>query len=469
MAKDFIAKPYQGHIIGHELDTPRAAVWAGMGMGKTSSTLTALDTLELVDPGPALVLAPLRVAQSTWPDEVAKWNHLRNIEVVPIIGTPQERRAALKQPGNVFTINYENLPWLLETVGKDWPFRKVVADEATRLKAWRGSYQRHYKTGKVFLRATTGRRSTALARVAHNKVKYLWELTGTPSPNGLKDLWAQAWFLDAGKRLGSTFDAFKQRWFSTDFDGYGLKPHPFAQEQIQDRLRDLCLSLDAKDWFDIKEPIVNVVRVDLPSKARRLYENMQKEMFMEIAGKGIEAVNAAVKTMKCLQLASGSVWVDRETEQWADVHDGKLQALESIQEEAAGMPLLVRYHWVPSRERILKAFPKARMLDDDPQTIRDWNAGKIPLLVAHAQSCGHGLNLQDGGNVYVEFDGWWDLEHYQQITERIGPTRQAQSGHDRPVFHYHIVANGTLDDLVMSRLEGKRSVQDLLLEFMKRG
>lgn len=458
MSVQFTPRPYQHQMIGHALDLPRCALWAGMGMGKTLATLTALDGLALTDPGPALVLAPLRVARSTWPDEAAKWAHLRNVEVSPVVGTPDQRRAALRRPANVFTTNYEQLPWLVEHFGSRWPFRTIVADESTRLKGFR------LRQG--------GQRTAQLARVAHAHADRFIELTGTPSPNGLADLWGQAWFLDRGQRLGSSFKAFEDRWFQSISVGAHaaareLRPLPFAQEQIQDRMRDVALTLDPKDWFDLREPIVNTVRVALPAKARAAYQDMQRELFAAIGEHEVEAANAAAKSAKCLQLASGSVWVDAAAGAYAEVHDAKLQALESIAEEAAGASLLVRYHWVPSRERILRAFPKARMLDENPQTIRDWNAGKVPMLVAHAQSAGHGLNLQDGGHHYVAFDHWWDLEHHQQITERIGPVRQLQAGHDRPVFHHYIVAEGTLDEQVMSRLESKRSVQDLLLEAMK--
>ncbi|NYT44575.1 DEAD/DEAH box helicase [Alcaligenaceae bacterium] len=459
---DFTPHPYQDQIIGHQLDLPRGAVWAGMGMGKTVGTLVALDILELVEPGPTLVLAPLRVAASTWPDEARKWNNLRNVEVSAIVGNPQERKAALRKPANVFTINYDNLPWLLETLGDKWPFKKVVADESTRLKSFR------LRQG--------GKRAQALAKVAHCKVSRFIELTGTPSPNGLKDLWGQAWFLDRGERLGRTYEAFENRWF-----GYqrirdavsgreDIKPiiFPFAQQQIEDRLRDLCLSLDARDWFDIDEPIVSEVRVSLPAKARTLYRSMEREMFMQIGEHEVEAFTAATKSIKCLQLASGAAYVGEDTKQWAEVHDAKLQALDSILEEAAGMPVLVAYHFKSDLARLQRAFPKGRHLDKDPQTIRDWNAGKIPVMFAHPASAGHGLNLQDGGNILVFFSHWWDLEQYQQIIERIGPTRQKQAGHDRAVFIYHIVAEDTVDEIVMARRESKREVQDLLLEAMKR-
>ena len=453
-------REYQDVILEHILQTPRSAVWAGMGMGKTIATLTALDILELTEPGPTLVLAPLRVASSTWPDEAVKWSHLKNTKVVAVVGNPTQRRAALKVDASIYTTNYENLPWLVNHFGKNWPFRKVVADESTKLKGFR------LRQGGI--------RARSLGRVAHSKVDRFIELTGTPSPNGLMDLWGQAWFLDQGQRLGRSFGAFTSRWFQSiqvgaDRNAVKLEPLPFAQSQIEDRLRDLCLSLDARDYFNIDEPIVNVVRVELPPKARRAYQEMEKEMFIELeCGTEIEAFNAASKTIKCLQLANGAIYTDEAGNKWTETHDAKLQALESIVAEASGMPVLVAYHFKSDLVRLQKAFPRGRQLDKDPQTIRDWNAGKIPVLFAHPASAGHGLNLQDGGNIIAFFGHWWNLEEYQQIIERIGPTRQKQAGHDRPVFIYHIVATGTVDELVMARRDSKKEVQELLLESMKR-
>lgn len=208
---------------------------------------------------------------------------------------------------------------------------------------------------------------------------------GTPAPNGLIDLWGQAWFVDQGERLGRTYGAFTSRWFnSIQFPGQQwskLEPWPFAQEQMQAALADVTISLDAADWFDIKEPIHNVIRVELPAKAMQQYQAMEKEMFLELEGNDIEAPNAAAKTVKCLQLASGAIYTDDQGN-WQEIHDGKLQALESVISESVGMPVLVAYHWKHDLARLLKAFPKGRHLDDDPQTLRDWNAGKIPVLFA---------------------------------------------------------------------------------------
>lgn len=455
--RDFTPRAYQELIIKCIYEKPRTAIWAGMGMGKTVSTLTALDGLSLLSSHPKLVLAPLRVAASTWPDEARKWGHITS-EVVPIVGDAKQRRAALLQDAEIYTINYENIPWLIEELGNRWPFDTVVADESTKLKSYRS------RQG--------GKRARSLAQVAFQSERFI-ELTGTPSPNGIIDLWGQLYFLDKGLRLGRSYTAFVNRWFRPVRVGnspFAVRQEllPGAQEEIHDRLRDICLTLDAKDYFDIKDPIVTNVCITLPHNARKMYRDLEREMFLQIENCTIEADNAAAKTIKCLQLANGAIYKD-DNKDWAEVHDLKLQALESIINEASGMPVLVAYHFKSDLARIQKAFPQSRVLDQDPQTIRDWNAGKIPILLAHPASAGHGLNLQDGGNILVFFSHWWDLEQYQQIVERIGPTRQLQAGHDRPVFIYHIIAADTVDELVVERRDSKRSIQDMLLQAMKRG
>ena len=459
MRKQFLPRPYQHKIIEHIVDTPRCAVWAGMGLGKTVATLTAIDIINLVEPGPTLVLAPLRVASSTWPDEAAKWTHLKNLKISAIVGDVVSRRKAMAVKADVYTINYENLPWLVEQCGDAWPYGKIVADESTKLKGFR------LRQGTL--------RARALAQVAHSKVTRFIQLTGTPSPNGLQDLWGQFWFLDRGSRLGRSFGAFESRWFQKiqvggDPHAVQIKPLAFAQTQIEDAVRDLCISLDAKDHFKIDEPIVNSIKVEMSAKALAQYKEMEKEMFIELEnGAQIEALNAASKTIKCLQIANGAIYTDDTRTTFTEIHNEKIKALESIVEEAAGMPILVAYHFKHDLARLQKAFAKGRALDSDPDTIRAWNAGKIPLLFAHPASAGHGLNLQDGGNILAFFGHWWNLEEYQQIIERIGPARQAQSGYDRPVFIHHIVTKDTMDDVVMLRRDSKREVQDLLLEAMK--
>ncbi|EWS76912.1 hypothetical protein AF72_13675, partial [Xylella taiwanensis] len=367
---------------------------------------------------------------------------------------------ALQQQADIYCINYDNLKWMVEFFGERWPFRTVVADECSKLKGFRLG------------RGT--QRARALAKHVHTKVERYIGLTGTPAPNGLQDLWALLWMVDRGARLESSFSKFTDRWFrpiriGSDPHAVRVVPTPNAFKEIQDKVRDVCLSLEPGDYFDLRQPIVNTIRVTLPEHAKRMYKAMEQEMWLALeCGAEVEAFNAASKTIKCLQLANGAVYTDATRRAWADVHDAKLHALDAIIEEAAGMPVLVAYHFKSDLARLQRAFPQGRVLDKHPDTIRDWNAGHIPVLFTHPASAGHGLNLQDGGNILAFFGHWWDLEQYQQIIERIGPTRQAQAGHNRPVFIHHIIAAGTVDELVMARRESKREVQDLLLDAVKR-
>lgn len=453
----YTPRPYQRDIIAHIIAHPRCALYVSMGMGKTSSTLAALEYLKLIgEPVHALVLAPLRVASSTWPDEIAKWDFALTVSAV--VGTVAQRQKALSTPADVHCTNYENLPWLIKELAGEWPYTIIIADESTRLKSFR-------------LGGGGSSRAKALSKVAWKSHRMI-ELTGTPAPNGLLDLWGQVWFLDRGERLGRSFGVYTSIYFTPRRVGASAfavtyEPCSWAQSAIQTKLADLALSLNAADYFPAGEPISVPVPVELPPEARRIYDDLQRMMYAELEdGEGVDAVNAAARTVKCLQVASGAVY--REDGSWSVLHDAKIDALASIVEEASGAPVLVAYHWRADLERLKKAFPKGRELDKNPKTIKDWNAGKIPVLFAHPASAGHGLNLQDGGNILVFFSHWWDLEQYQQIVERIGPTRQAQAGHPRPVYLYHIIAKGTVDELVMERRESKREVQDILLDALKK-
>lgn len=463
MRIEYKPRPYQKIIKNYILDNPRCAVWAGMGMGKTVSVLSAIQEMSMLGMfnGPALVLAPLRVARSVWPEEARKWEHLRQLSVMPVLGNEHERRQALRYKADIYTINYENLPWLVAHLGERWPFELVVADESTKLKGFR-------------LRQGT-QRATALAKVVHRKVKFYIGLTGTPAPNGLLDLWGQTWMQDAGVRLGRSYTGFKDRWFTGNYMG-GVTPRENSSKEIYAALADICISLDAKDWFDLKEPIVNNIYVDLPSAARTLYKKMEKEFFIELEGHEIEAFNAAVRSQKLLQLANGAMYVDPlvysdeqpTSKTWKTVHDAKIEALKEVVEEAAGMPVLVAYNFRSDLARLLKAFPQGRRLDDSTATIKEWNEGKIPILFSHPASAGHGLNLQHGGNIICFFGHNWNLEHRMQILERIGPVRQLQAGYNRPVFVHNIIACDTMDEIVMERVEGKKDIQELLLEARRR-
>ena len=451
MTKTFTPHDYQRPAMQWLYTKPRCALWMPMGGGKTVTTLTSLENLSVVDDVyPVLVLAPLRVAKTTWPDEIAKWDHLRHLRVSTICGSAKERQAALDVEADIYTMNYDNLVWLVEALGDAWPFKTVVADELTRLKSFR-------------LRQGS-KRAGALGKVAHTKVKRFVGLTGTPNPNGLKDLWGQTWFLDKGERLGRTFSAFTDRWFAKGWDGFNLQPLPNAQKEIENRLRDVCLTVDA---LPVDEPIHNPIYVDLPRKARALYDDMEKHMFAELGEDGIEAANAAARTMKCLQIANGAAYVD-DSGSWEEVHDAKLDALDSVIEEANGAPVMVAYHFKSDLARLQSRYPKGRVLDAKSDTIRDWNAGRVPLLFAHPASAGHGLNLAEGGNILAFFSLNWNLEEHLQIIERIGPMRQAQAGLNRPVFVHYLMARGTVDDMILERLRSKKTVQEVLLEALKR-
>lgn len=449
--RDFVPHDYQEDIIDWICTHSRCAIWASMGSGKSVSTLTALDRLSLVeDVFPALILAPLRVARSTWPEEAKLWSHLSHLRVSVITGTPKQRERALAVEADIYCTNYDNLSWLRSALGDEWPFKTVVADEFTRLKSFR------IRQG--------GSRARALGQVAHTHVSRFIGLTGTPAPNGVKDLWGQIWMLDQGERLGRTFSAFEQRWFRKGYDGYSLVPYDHTQQEVEDKLRDICLTVQG---LQVDEPITSPVYVDLPPMARKVYDEMEKEMFAVLNEEGVEAANAAVRTQKCLQLANGALYID-DAGNWEAAHDAKLDALESIIEEANGAPVLVAYNFKHDLERLRGRFRQGRVLDADPDTIRQWNAGRISLLFAHPKSAGHGLSLQHGGNIIAFYGVDWSLEEHMQIIERIGPMRQKQAGYDRPVFVYPILARNTVDDLVMERLTTKKSTQEVLLEAMKR-
>ena len=465
----FTPRPYQSQIIAHILRNPRCAVWAGMGMGKTAATLMALRTLSWIDDiGPVLVLAPLRVARSSWPDEAQKWDELSDLRISVIAGSAADRVEALNRKADIYTMNYENLPWLVKRYPDGaWPFRVIVADESTKLKGFR----RHQGS----------QRAKALASVQCYVERFI-ELTGTPVPNGYEDLWGQFWFLDGGARLGSSMKAFHERWFRpvrVGANAFAVRWEllPGADKDIQKRADDLCIKLNPEDWFEIDKPIVRNVEVKLGSAAMTLYNELKRKFYVELDGGTVEASNAAALTGKLLQAAGGALYgySDNPTDEPSEncflanryftFSEEKLDALESIVNESGGEPVLVIYQFRHELKRIQERFPsKARVLDKTPQTIRDWNAGKIPVLLAHPASCGHGLSLQDGGRTLVFFTTNWNLEEHEQIIERIGPVRQAQSGHKRAVLIYNLIAKGTVDEIVQERIKTKREVLDLLLE-----
>lgn len=466
----FVPRPYQRPMTQFIVDTPRCNLYAGMGTGKGPATLEAIATLLLFgEINRVLVIAPKRVAMSTWPGEIAKFSaSFGHMRCAAAIGTADQRHAAIQSGADITTINYENLTWLVDHYGAAWPFDMIVCDESSRLSGLRVSLQTS-KTGKKFLTGQGGSRAKSLARVALTKTKRFVNLSGTPAANGLEQLWGQCFYLDAGMRLGTSFTAFQSRWFRQlpGGDGYTrIEPLPYADEQIRSAIKDLTVSIEAKDHFDLPPLIENIISVDMPPAARQKYKEVERQFFTEIEGHVIEAFSAGAKSQKCLQLAAGAAYTDDQGN-WVEVHDAKLDALRSVMEEAAGMPVLVFYHFKSDLSRIQKAFPKSVHLGSKPQTIIDWNSGSIPMLLAHPQSAGHGLSLQHGGNICCFFSTNWSLEADSQAIERIGPTRQVQSGYKRPVFVHRIVARGTLDEVVVARLRSKASIQDALLKAMK--
>lgn len=453
------------------VDNPRVNMYAGMGVGKSPATLEAIAQLFLFgEITRVLVLAPKRVAQSTWPGEVEKFkSSFGHMTYAVAVGDAAARHAAIRSTAQLVFMNYENLTWLVENYGATFNFDMIVCDESSRLSGLRVSLQRS-KTGKQFLTGHGGSRAKSLARVALTKTKRFVNLSGTPAANGLEQLWGQAFFLDSGRRLGTSFTAFSHRWFrsvpGSSREQARITPLPYADEQIRAAIKDITMAVEAKDHFDLPPLIENTIYVELPPAARKHYKQIEKEFFTEIQGHAIEAFSAGAKSQKALQLAAGAAYTDDEGS-WVSVHDEKLDALGSVVSEAAGMPVLVFYHFKSDLARIRKAFPKAEHLGTNPKTIEAWNAGQIQMLLAHPQSAGHGLSLQHGSNICCFFTTSWSLETDSQAIERLGPTRQAQSGYNRPVFVHRIVAKDTLDEVVVARLKTKASVQDALMAAMK--
>lgn len=470
MRVPYTPRPYAPLMTNFIRDRKRGRLFADMGLGKSVCTLTALEQLHFMGEidHPVLIVAPLRVAQSVWPEEIQKWEHLKDVLCFPILGTAAQRlevlRRYLPRQGKsreprlqVYTINFENVPWLVKELGDRWPFKTIIADEDTKLKG--------YRTRQGTARAK------ALASIAWSRVDRFFGLSGTPAPNGVIDLWGPQWFIDRGAALGSSFSKFEERWFHKGHDGFSIKPHAHSQKEIEERIAPTCLSLNASDWLDVAKPVINNIYVDLPATAMETYKKFEREMYIELREEEklhkIEAVSAGALSMKCLQIANGAMYVGGNNEEWVEVHDAKIEALRDVVEEAAGMPVLVAYHFKSDVARLRAAFPRGRVLDKSPQTILDWNAGKVPVLFAHPASAGHGLNLQYGSHIAAVFGHWWDMEQYLQFIERIGPVRQMQAGFNRPVYIHRIISRGTVDELVIQRLESKRTVQDILLEAMK--
>lgn len=437
----FVPHPYQEYAITRILDTPRVGLFLDMGLGKTVSALTAVDKLinDRFEVQRVLVIAPLRVAKLTWAAEVDKWDHL-SLKVTKVLGSESKRLQALAENADIYVINRENVPWLVDLFkGKRWPFDMVIIDESSSFKN------------------PQSLRFRALRKVLP-QIKRMVLLTGTPSPRSLMDLWPQLYLLDRGERLGRTLTAYRSAYFrpgkSNGFTIYEWLPNKDAQEKIYKAIGDICVSMSAADWLDIPEKMDNIIEVELPLKARKIYDTLKRDYAITIQQDDITAVNAAVLTGKLLQVANGALYHDDKT--YTEIHKAKIDALKELAESAT-TPVIVFYWLKSDLERLKREFPKARTLEDE-KDLTDWNNGKIDMLLLHPSSAGHGLNLQAGGHTIIWFGLTWSLELYQQANARLHRQGQRSS-----VIVHHILARDTMDERVLKALQQKRMGQDSLL------
>lgn len=420
------------------------ALWVDMGLGKTITTLTAVaDLMDLFTVGRVLVIAPLRVAVHTWPNEIRHWQHTQHLSFEVITGSPAQRHAKLNTKADIHIINRERVPWLVSTLGQHWPYDMVIIDEASSFKS---SKAQRFKALKKIL----------------PQVDRMVELTGTPASNGLLDVWAPVFLLDKGERLGKTFSGFRDCYFMGDHMGYHWEPRKGSEEEIYERLQDVCLTLSAQDYLNMPQRIDNIIPLAMPSKASKQYRELEKEFVLKLEKETVEVNSAAVLTNKLLQFSNGALYTD-DKGAFETVHDTKLDALEEMIQEAAGQPVLVAYNYQSDLARIKVRFPKAELIGHAADTIDRWNTGKIPLLLAHPASAGHGLNLQSGGNIIVWFGLNWSLELYQQFNARLH--RQGQT---RPVFIHHLVITDSIDVTVLAALQSKHITQKALLDALKK-
>lgn len=435
---------YQAYAKDWIIDHKNSGLLLDMGLGKTIVTLTAIDELmfDYFEISKVLVIAPLRVAQSTWDAEIEKWDHLKDLTLSRVLGPEKERRQALHTPADIYIINRENVTWLVQTLKGSWDFDMVVIDELSSFKSPKS--QRFKSLRKV---------RPLISRIVG--------LTGTPSPNGLIDLWAQMYLLDGGDRLGRTITAYRDRYFLPDkrnqhiIFSYKLKPQ--AEERIYEKIEDICISMKSKDYLNLPERINNLVPVMLKDKAK--YDQLEKDLLLELEEGDIVANNAAGLTNKLLQFANGAIY--DEDGEVSVIHDDKLKLLDDLIEAANGKPVLVFYSFIHDKDRIKARYKNVKTLDT-AEDIKKWNKGEIEILLAHPASAGHGLNLQSGGNIIIWYGLTWSLELYMQANARLDRQGQTQS-----VIVHHLVAKDTVDEDVMKALENKEIGQEALLKAMK--
>lgn len=442
----YVPHDYQTYATKFIEEHPVAAVLLDMGLGKSVITLTAiknlcLDTFEVQK---ILVIAPLRVARDTWKAELEKWEHLRCIKYSVAVGTEAERKAALQKPANLYIINRENVGWLIEQSGLPFDYDMVVIDELSSFK----SHQ--------------AKRFRSLMKVRPT-VKRMVGLTGTPSSNGLMDLWAEFRLLDMGKRLGRFITHYRDEFFRPDKRNgqviFSYKPKDGAEEEIYRRISDITISMKSTDFLQMPECVINEVDVSLSDKEMKMYNGLKKDLVLAISNKEIDAVNAGALSNKLSQMANGAVY--DEDKNYIEIHDRKLDALEDLIEQSNGKPVLVAYWFKHDLERIKKRFTVREIKTS--KDIADWNNGSIPVAVIHPASAGHGLNIQEGGSTLIWFGLTWSLELYLQTNARLW--RQGQKS--KTVVIHHIITKGTTDERIMKALRTKETTQEALMDAVK--
>ena len=449
---NFTPYPHQRAGIEWIIGRPACALLWGMGTGKTVTTLTAVDRLlhDCVEDGPVLVIAPKRVAENTWSKEADKWEHLHHLRVVKIMGTAKHRREALvgvfeKPYADVYVINRENVVWLVDTVGKHWPFPIVVIDELSSFKSARA------------------KRWKALRRV-RGRIRRIIALTGTPRPNGLEDFWPEVYLLDQGERLGRTLGTFRQKYLVPEkMNGhivYSYRPREGAESEVYERLSDICMSIRKEDVLSLPGQIYEDVVLTAPPALLKKYKQFERDKVLECLDEDGEIVagTAAALTNKLLQFANGAIYdMDGNVHH---IHDIKLDALEELVEAAGGDPVLLLYSYKHDADRIRQRIT-CRALDT-PEDIDAWNRGEIPVALAHPASIGHGLNLQDGGHILIWYGVPWSLELYQQANERLN-----RPGQKNVCRIYHLILSGTHDERVLRSINNKDKGQAAAIEALR--
>ena len=446
---NFVPHDYQKYCIDRIISDSSLGLFLDMGLGKTVITLTAVNELiyNRFEVGKVLVIAPKKVAETTWTNEAQKWEHLHNLRISRVIGTLAQRVRALNTPADVYVINRENVPWLVEYDRNSWRFDMVVIDELSSFKS------------------SKAQRFRSLCYV-RRRIKRLVGLTGTPASNGLIDLWAQIYLLDEGERLGKKITHFRTKYCDCNthgghFSTYAMKPG--AEESIRSAISDICISMKAEDYLQLPECTVVDVPVYMDKRTEKRYEEFEREMLLQIDENTLDAGTAAVLSGKLMQFANGAVY--DENKNAVEVHSGKLDTLSELVEGLNGQHALIFYNFRHDLERILRHFEKSplaiRELKTD-QDQADWNAGKIDLLLTHPASAGYGLNLQQGGHHVIWFGLNWSLELYEQANKRLH--RQGQQ--ERVIIH-RLITQNTRDVDVADALAGKQDVQNALLEALK--